>query len=146
MATQPDATTVDAWICLQAVARRLVERVEKDLRDADLPPLSWYDVLLEVDRAASSPLRQGELGERLLIAKHGISRLVDRLEREGLVARQPCPDDQRAHVVTATAAGRETLRRMWKVYGASLQRHFGARLARDDAAALTALLAPLRSD
>lgn len=146
MSRAPDRATVDAWIGLHAASRRLLERVEKDLHAADLPPLAWYDVLLEVDRAGDTPLRQGELGERLLLAKHGISRLVDRLEREGLVARHPCPDDQRVQFVTATAAGRRMLRRMWTVYGASLQRHFGARLGPGQAASLRDLLDPLRGD
>jgi DNA-binding MarR family transcriptional regulator len=146
MSKKPDSATVDAWIGLHAVSRRLLERVEKDLRNAKLPPLSWYDILLEIERAGNVPLRQGELGERLLLAKHGISRLVDRLEREGLVTRHTCPEDQRAQFVTATAVGRKMLRRMWAVYGASLERHFGARLAAGQAAALRDLLAPLRND
>jgi len=143
MNTPHDPAVMAAWIALHRTSRALLDRVEADLKAAGLPPLSWYDVLLEVDRARDRPLRQGELGARMLLAKHGISRLVDRLERDGLIARQPCPEDQRGHLIVITAAGRALKQRMWTVYGASLSRHFGDRLPAGDAARLASLLPPL---
>ncbi len=139
MNRKPSRQTRRAWIALHRAHRLLLERVESALKRAGLPPLDWYDVLLELERDGEG-LRQYQLGERVLLSKHNLSRLIDRLEQNGLVRREACAEDGRGNLIRITAAGEETLARMWPVYGAAIEATFGARLAGDEAVELSRVL------
>ncbi len=124
MEPKPDAITLTAWARLVRTQQVLLERVEADLKQASLPPLRWYDVLLELRRAGAGGLRQFEIGAAVLLNKHNLSRLLDRLEAEGLLQRHVCEEDGRGARVRITAAGRDLLKRMWPVYGGAIAAHF----------------------
>jgi DNA-binding MarR family transcriptional regulator len=145
MASNPSDATVTAWIRLVRASRHALGVVEADLKAAGLPPLGWYDVLLEL-RRAEAPLRPLEIEGRLLLAQHNVSRLIDRLETAGYVERQPCEEDGRGQVVVLTSAGRDLLKRMWPVYRTAIQRHVGAKLSKSQAATLGQLLGQLLID
>jgi DNA-binding MarR family transcriptional regulator len=135
--------TVTAWARLIRTQRVLLERVEADLKAAGLPPLGWYDVLLEVNRPAGGRIRQYEIGEQVLLSKYNVSRLIDRLEAERLVRRTACEEDGRGSVVEITPAGKALLRRMWPVYARAIERHFARRLTETDTGKLAELMAKL---
>ncbi|MBM3649558.1 MAG: MarR family transcriptional regulator [Alphaproteobacteria bacterium] len=139
MPIHPSDEVVAAWARLIKASRLALAAVEADLKKAGLPPLGWYDALLELRRAAG-PLRPVELEGRLLLAQHNVSRLVDRLEAQGYVARQPCEEDGRGQLVELTDSGRDLLRRMWPTYRAAIHRHVGAKLGDEQAATLARLL------
>ncbi len=122
----PDAK-IQAWARLIRAQRVLLERVEQRLKDAGMPPLAWYDVLLELDRG-NEGLRQYEIGERILLSKHNLSRLLDRMEKEGMLQRRPCPEDGRGSVVSITAEGRKLRRRMWPEYAAAIDEVFAGKI------------------
>jgi len=140
MADSPSDAVIRAWARLVKAEHHVLGAVEADLRRAGLPPLAWYDALLELRRGPAEGLRPNELERRMLLAQHGISRLLARLERSGCVARRPAPDDARGHLVTITNAGRELMRRMWPVYGAAIQRYVGDMLDGDREATMLAEL------
>ncbi len=140
MSRKPSRQTRQAWIALHRAHRLLLERVESALKRAGLPPLDWYDVLLELERCGGAGLRQYQLGERVLLSKHNLSRLIDRLEQNGLVRREACAEDGRANLIRITAAGEEMRARMWPVYGDAIEAIFGARLAGDEAVELSRVL------
>ena len=140
MSRKPSRRTQQAWIALHRAHRLLLERVESALKRAGLPALDWYDVLLELERGGDTGLRQYQLGERVLLSKHNLSRLIDRLEQKGLVRREACAEDGRANLIRITAAGEDTLARMWPVYGDAIEATFGARLAGDEAVELSRVL------
>lgn len=142
----PSEAVVGAWVRLMRAQRATLGAIEADLKRAGLPPLAWYDVLLELTRAEDGALRPLQLQERLLLAQHNVSRLVDRLEKDGLVRREPFAEDGRGQLVSVTAAGRQLARRMWQVYREAIERHVGSKLG-DDASAndLAALLDRLSS-
>ncbi len=121
MEKSPSAAAEQAWIALLRSQQLLLARVEAALKAADLPPLAWYDVLLELSREPETELRQFEIGERVLLSKHNLSRLLDRLAAEGLVKRQACDSDGRGNVVTITKKGLQLRERMWPVYGAAIK-------------------------
>jgi len=129
-----------AWTRLMRAHKALVPRIEGALRAAGLPPLAWYDVLLELDREAATGLRPYALEERLLLPQYGLSRLLARLEQAGLVTRAPSPEDGRGQIVRISAAGQALRRRMWPVYARALQDHVGAALEPGEAATLARLL------
>lgn len=118
-------------------------KIERALREAGLPSLSWYDVLLELDRAGDKGLRPVELEGQMLIAQSNISRLIDRIEAAGYVERRPCDDDARGQMVVITPAGRDLRKRMWPSYAAAIQSAIGAHVSEREASSLSALLAKL---
>ncbi len=140
MSRKPSKQTQQAWIELHRAHRLLLERVESALKRAGLPPLDWYDVLLELGRDDAVGLRQFQLGERVLLSKHNLSRLLDRLEQNGLVRREACAEDGRGNLIRITATGKQMLARMWPVYGDAIEATFGARLAGDEAVELSRIL------
>src|SRR4051812_21763506 len=140
VAQQPSKAAVAAWTRLVRTEQALVAAIEADLKKAGLPPLAWYDVLLELDRALDGRLTPGALQEAMLLAQYNLSRLLDRLEAEGLVQRVPYPGDKRRQWLEITKQGRALRTRMWPSYAASLQRHVGAKLTSAQAQALADLL------
>lgn len=103
----------------------MLRRISRDLQEAGLPPLSWYDVLAALrDSPDDQRLRQVELAERVLLSNSGLSRLVDRIEAAGLVARVRCPGDRRSLHIALTDAGEEMLQRMWPVYARGIAEDF----------------------
>jgi DNA-binding MarR family transcriptional regulator len=113
------------------------------LKAASLPPLSWYDVLLETERAGREGLRPFELERAMLLAQYNLSRLVDRMAAAGLVERRPCDDDGRGHRVAVTEAGRAMRRRMWPVYARAIEQAVGRHVTAREARTLGDLLGSL---
>jgi DNA-binding MarR family transcriptional regulator len=121
MKTAPSQQTETAWILLIRAQQVLLGQVEAALKAAGMPPLSWYDVLLELSRNPDTGLRQYEIGERVLLNKHNLSRLIDRLESDGLVKRQACDVDGRGNIVKITRKGAQLKQEMWPVYAQAIQ-------------------------
>src|SRR5262249_45602663 len=137
---EPEAdAVVRAWSHLLGAHALAVRAVERRLTATGQPPLAWYDVLLELERAGGE-LRVGELGERLVIEPHNVTRLGDRLEAKGLLKRRRAADDQRGVWAVLTRKGAALRRDMWAHYRAAIHEAFGAALSPNDAEALTALL------
>jgi DNA-binding MarR family transcriptional regulator len=136
-------TAIQAWARLIRVEQALLDKVEADLKAADLPPLVWYDALLELSRAADNRLRHRDLHARMLLAKYNLSRLIDRMEAKGVIERVPCSDDGRGAHIAITSKGRDLHRRMWPVYGRAIDRHFAGRLIEADIADLNRVFAKL---
>jgi DNA-binding MarR family transcriptional regulator len=138
---RPSKQVVLAWARLLKAERLALVRVETRLKQAGLPPLAWYDVLLELDGAGAAGRRPLELERALLLAQYNLSRLLDRIEREGLIERAPCPQDGRGHILRLSARGRSMRNAMWPVYAQAIQSAVGSRLDETDAGTLSALLA-----
>jgi len=135
-----------AWARLIRVGQLLVEGVEADLKAAGLPPLSWYDVLLELRRAGPEGLRPFQLQQRMLLTQYNLSRLLDRMQRAGLVERRACAEDGRGTVTAATAEGLALRERMWPVYRAAIRTRFADKLTERQADDLARLMARLSRD
>lgn len=139
-------SVVATWIALMRAQQTTLLKIERAFRDAKLPPLAWYDVLWELDRAEDGRLRPVEIERRMLIAQSNISRLIDRLEGEGHVERRPCEADGRGQHVVITPSGRELRRRMWPVYARALREAVGHRVSEREAANLAGLLTKLTDE
>jgi DNA-binding MarR family transcriptional regulator len=113
-----------AWRSFLRAHSAMLRRIGRDLEDAELPPLTWYDVLAALRDAPERSLRQVELAERVLLSNSGLSRLVDRIERRGLVERTSCPTDRRSFHVRLTDEGQEMLDAMWPVYARGVGEDF----------------------
>ena len=134
---------VDAWRGLLVAHSRLVPAVEADLRAAGQVPLSWYDVLLELNAAPGRRLRMSELGQRTVLSRTRVSRVVDELAAAGLAERQPDQADGRSSFAGLTSEGREALRRAWPVYRQAIHRQLAGRLSTQQCRELAALLGQL---
>ncbi|AHK43095.1 putative transcriptional regulator protein, MarR family [Ensifer adhaerens OV14] len=141
---RPTPAATQAWIGLMRAQRRVLSAIEADFKRAGLPPLGWYDVLWELVQAEDGKLRPFEIESRTLLAQYNLSRLIDRLEREGLVRREAFDADGRGRWVVVTDKGRATRERMWEVYSGSIEAHVGTKLGTDEAQQLASLLARLR--
>ena len=127
------AMTVDdealaAWRAFLNAHAHVTRRISRDLVEAGLPDLSWYDVLWTLYRAPGRHLRVNELARGVVLSPTAMSRFVDRVEAAGYVTRDSDPDDRRALRVTLTEPGVELLRRMWPVYERGIEQHFVAQL------------------
>jgi DNA-binding MarR family transcriptional regulator len=85
------------------------DRVDSRLQDEHELSLAFFEPLLFLSRAPRGSMRVGDLARALRITVGGTSKLVDRIERAGLIARSPDPDDRRASRVVLTAAGTRKL-------------------------------------
>lgn len=137
------ASAITAWARLLRAQQVLLERVEADLKAAGLPPLAWYDVLLELHRAADGQLRQFEIGDKVLLSKYNLSRLLDRLEQEKMVRRQTCTHDRRGANVLLTREGKAMLKKMWPVYERGIAQHFVRHLSAQETELLAEWMARL---
>jgi DNA-binding MarR family transcriptional regulator len=117
-----------AWRAFLSAYGRVTRRINRDLAEAGLPDLGWYDVLWALYEAPDRRLRMRELADRVVISRTGLVRLVDRVEHAGLVRREAVPGDRRGAYVAITDEGAELLRRMWPVYRRGVAEHFAAHL------------------
>ncbi len=140
MSKEPTKETIQAWIQLHRTHRLLLEIVENSLKNKGLPPLDWYDVLLELHREKSAGLRQYEIGEKVLLNKHNLSRLIDRLEKNRLVGRHACAEDGRGNLIKITEKGEKMIKQVWPVYGQSIQESFGIKLKSNEFIELSRVL------
>ena len=119
-----DEEQLAAWRAFLRAHSTMLRRISRDLEDAGLPPLSWYDVLAALRDAPERSLKQVELAERVLLSNSGLSRLIDRIESKGLVERRSCPTDRRSFFVALTDEGAQMLELMWPVYARGVAEDF----------------------
>jgi DNA-binding MarR family transcriptional regulator len=112
------------WRAFLRAHSAMLRRIVQDLEDANMPPLAWYDVLAALRDAPDGRLRQVELAEQVLLSNSGLSRLLDRIEADGLIERGRCATDRRSFHVGLTDQGREMLERMWPVYARGIAEDF----------------------
>ncbi len=130
----------DSWGALLKVHAALVPRLDRELQETHGLPLTWYDVLLELNSAPERRLTMGQLGSVAAVSRTRVSRVVDELVRAGLVAREANPDDGRSAYAALTPAGRAALRKAAPTYVAAVQREFADHLTAREAEVLTGAL------
>ena len=116
------------WRAFLTAHARVTRAIGRDLAEAGLPDLGWYDLLWTLYRQPGRSLRVKQLAEEVVLSPTAMSRFVDRVEKAGCVRRESDPDDRRALQVTLTDEGVELLRRMWPVYADGIERHFAAQV------------------
>ncbi len=141
-----DDRELAAWRGMLETHSRLVHELDAELeRDHGLP-LSSYEVLMYLGDAKGGRLRMGELADRLLLSRSGITRLVDRLVGQGLIARERCSNDGRGYFALLTDAGREKLAAARPAHLDGVRRHFLARLDDREIDALGGIWAHLQGE
>jgi DNA-binding MarR family transcriptional regulator len=134
------ADLTETWGALLKVHAALVPRLDRELQDAHGLPLTWYDVLLELNSAPERRLTMGELGSVVAVSRTRVSRVVDELVRAGLVTREPNPHDGRSAFAALTPAGRAAWRKSAPTYVAAVHREFADHLTAHEAEVLARVL------
>jgi DNA-binding MarR family transcriptional regulator len=145
-APRPGDWRLGAWRTFLRAHATVNRELERELLAQTGMPLAWYDVLLQLVEAPGRRLRMAELAERVLLSRSGLTRLVDRLEAERLVRREPSPDDARGTYTVLTPDGYARLRAAAPVHLAGVQRHWLAHFSDDELRMLSALLARVVPD
>lgn len=135
----------EAWGALTRTHSAIVGRLQEALAASDFPPLPWYEVLATVAEAPEQRMKMGELAEALVITRGGLTKLVDRLIKAGLMERTFCETDRRVSYATLLPAGRDLLYEMRPVIVTELKTAFAANLSDAQARDLRETLERVRS-
>ncbi len=117
-------TQASSWLGLLATHSAISRQLDASLRASHKLGLTAYEVLLRLARAPACRLRMSELAAVAPLTLSGISRMVDRLERDGLVRRESSPADGRVACATLTSAGVVRLRAAHQTYLGGVRRLF----------------------
>ncbi|HEY9860475.1 MAG TPA: MarR family transcriptional regulator [Candidatus Obscuribacterales bacterium] len=131
--TKLDNLRNSLWRLFLTAHVKLLDRLEEKMVEAGLPSVEWYDVIYTLKEAPEHRLRLSELADRVLLSRSNLTRLVDRLEKAGLLRRQPCPSDRRGTFAVLTEAGLAMQQKMWPIYAEGIAEYFGSHM--DDATA-----------
>jgi DNA-binding MarR family transcriptional regulator len=136
------AQQLEAWRLFLEAHASLTRILERELMDECQLPLTWYDVLIQLDEAGGT-LRMHELADRLLLSRSATTRFVERIEKQDLIERRACPEDRRGTFVVLTDGGKDVLRNAAPIHLAGVEKHFADRLTEADTRALTKALGKL---
>jgi DNA-binding MarR family transcriptional regulator len=139
-------TQLDAWRRFLRAHTVVIRRLEADLLAEHNLPLASYDVLVQLVEAPDRRLRMTDLAQRVLLSRSGLTRLVDRLEREGLVRREACESDARGLFAVLTDEGYARLRRATPTHLRGVSDYAVGRLGPDELDQLRAILGRLLED
>jgi DNA-binding MarR family transcriptional regulator len=121
-----------AWRGLLRVHTALVRELDAELDASHSLPLSSYDVLIHLQAAPDRRLRMAELADSVLLSRSGLTRLVDRLVREGLIVRDTCESDGRGSFAVLTEEGEELLARARPTHLAGVRERFLRHFSEDE--------------
>src|SRR4051812_45368474 len=135
----------EAWRSLALTHAAGSGRLQDALAQAELPPLAWFEMLAAIAASEEERMKMGELAEALVITRGGLTKLVDRLVKAGLIERTFCDTDRRVSYATLLPAGSELLEEMRPIVRAELASAFSARLSVEQAEQLREMLDSIRS-
>src|SRR3954447_935949 len=126
------ALELGAWRGLLRVHTALVKALDAELAEAHDLPLSSYEVLITLESAPNRKRRMAELADSVLLSRSGMTRLVDRPERAGLLVRDTCTDDGRGCYAVLTEKGADLLARARPTHLDGVRERFLRHFSRDE--------------
>jgi DNA-binding MarR family transcriptional regulator len=134
---------LETWKRFLRAHAAITRRLSADLTAKHGLTVHDYEVMLHLAHAEHRVLRRVDLAERLLLTPSGITRLLDGLERAGLVERASCSSDARVVYARLTDAGYERLREASATHLAGVDDLFLGRFGADELENLSDLLGRL---
>lgn len=131
-----------AWLALLRTHARVWDQLEAQIRRDYGLTIARYDVLAQLDMSGGQ-LRLGDLASAIVLSPSGLSKLLDRMEKSGLIRREPDLSDARASLATLTPEGRSLVRRARRGHHTLLEQTFGAALDDRDIADLVRIMGRL---
>jgi DNA-binding MarR family transcriptional regulator len=135
----------DAWKAIARTHAAVSIRLQEALAQGDFPPLPWYEVLASIAETPERQMRMGDLAEALVITRGGLTKLVDRLVKAGLLERTFCATDRRVSYASLLPAGASLLEEMRPVIVGELEAAFSTRLSAGEAKAMSETLERVRA-
>jgi DNA-binding MarR family transcriptional regulator len=137
--SSPSPERLRSWRLFFESALALGDVLDTELEEAVGITQRWYDVLVHLEESPDG-IQMNELAERILYSKSGFTRVVDRMEEEGLVRRVRPEHDRRSILVVLTDKGIETMEEARRYHRDGIERHFSRHLTDADVKALTRAL------
>ena len=137
--SSPSPERLRAWRLYVESALALIDLLDTELEQAAGIPLRWYDALVHLEESPEG-IPMNELAERILYSKSGFTRVVDRMEKAGLVRRVRPDHDRRSILVVLTDQGTETMEHARRYHRDGIERHFSQHLSQADVKALSRAL------
>lgn len=128
------------WLDVLQVQARLTGELERKVAKEAGIPLAFYEVLLRLEKAPERRMRMQELGRSVFLSKSGVSRLVSRMEGEGLIVRRGDPGNLRVTYAVITEEGRKAFRKAEPVALREVEERFTRHLTREEARTLRRVL------
>ena len=135
--------TASAFATFLMAHDALFLRIGETLKTANQPEINWYVVLWVLKRAPNERLRMSDLAEQAVMSRSNVTRLVDRMEKAGLVRRERVSGDRRGAYTCLTPAGKKKEREIWAVYGPAVAANFTRHLSAKENDLLRRLMARL---
>lgn len=142
--SSPTGDELVAWRLFLESSQALFDIFDADLQERSGISLRWYDVLVHLEEAPEGRLRMSELARQIVASTSGLTRVVDGMERAGLVRRERPPTDRRGIEVVPTPKGMDVLDAARPLHRDAIQRHFARHLTDQDVRALTRALTKVR--
>jgi DNA-binding MarR family transcriptional regulator len=136
MRSEPDPQRLAAWRSFLEAHARVTDILEEELEAERDLPLTWYDVLVQLEESADHRLRMTDLAGAVLLSKSGLTRLIDRMCGASLVERAPDPLDRRGTYVSLTTLGFDRLQDAAPVHMRGIEEHFARYLSDAETAAI----------
>jgi DNA-binding MarR family transcriptional regulator len=127
-----DRDELAAWRGMLRVHSDMTRVLDAELTHRHGLPLTSYEVLLFLADSPDGRMRMSELADSVLLSRSGLTRLVDRLEREGLLERKRCEEDARGYFAGITDRGRALFTEARRTHLAGVRERFLSRFSRDD--------------
>ena len=125
-----------AWRGLLRAHACLAKKLDAELDQAHRLPMTSYEVLHHLDEATGGRMRMCDLAEQAQLSRSGLTRMVDRLERDGLLERCSCSHDARGSYACLTDNGRERLQEARVTHLAVVREHFFSRFSEQELSVL----------
>ncbi|MGI8521518.1 MAG: MarR family winged helix-turn-helix transcriptional regulator [Actinomycetota bacterium] len=138
-----DGPQLEAWRAFLSGYRAVLDVLEDELKCARGLPLTWYDVLAQLNDTPGHRLRMKDLADSIMLSKSGLTRVVDRMVGADLVARESCPSDRRGYEAVLTPAGRRAFDEADPVHLEGIERHFSRYFSDAEARTLSQALMKL---
>ena len=133
----------DAWRAVMTAFTRVNSILAREMQTEADVSLEWYAILLILAQSQDAAMRPSDLADQIGLSRSATTRLVDRLERSGLVERRVCGSDRRGTYVSLTSRGQEVFKRAGRVHLRGIDEHVGSHLTSDELAQLATLLGKL---
>ncbi|MDY7103205.1 MAG: MarR family transcriptional regulator [Actinomycetota bacterium] len=137
--SRPDPVRLAAWRSVLTTRALLVDELDRELHRTHDLPLDWYDVLLQLNEGGGR-LRMSELADATLISRSSATRVCHRMEKAGLVRREPDPDDRRGTFAVLTDEGKDMLRTTARTHLDGVERTFACHVTEEEAEVIAAAL------
>jgi DNA-binding MarR family transcriptional regulator len=127
---------IEAWSVFLWTHSVLLKKLEGEMKDELGIPLTWFDVLAQLETAPDGRLRMSQLADSLVLSASGLTRRLDQMEKAALIRRDLCADDRRGFYAILTKIGRDLVARAWTVHIKGIKKHFNRHLTKNEIAVL----------